>query len=309
MAPRPSPQVTVIVPCFNAAPWLRDCLGSIFNQSLQAAEVIVVDDGSTDESADIAAEYPVRLLRMGTNRGASAARNAGLRAAAHERIAWLDADDFWDPCHLGSVASLLDRHDAAAVAFSRVRFVDREDRVPWGLSAPCSGPEDLLSVSVDRCVVPIMAAITRRAACLEVGGFRESLRAAVDFDLWLRLAVRWPFVWTPEVTASYRWRLAPTQISADIARQDQSVWRSRMLVLGEVPSSAWRTRAHEIAEHVRARWTEDLARAWRRRDLQTLRFLLEIPDVPGTESVFSTRLRQFLGRPAPSGRRTVPAST
>lgn len=308
MASHPSP-VTVVVPCFNAAPWLRQCLGSVFSQSLPPAEVIVVDDGSTDGSADIVAEYPVRVLRMDTNHGASAARNAGLRAAAHERIAWLDADDFWDPTHLGVVVPLLDRHAEAVVAFSRVRFVDREGRVAWGLSTPCAGPEDLLSVSVLRCVVPIMAAITRRAACLEVGGFRESLQSAVDFDFWLRLAIIWPFVWTPEVTASYRWRLYPTQISADVASQNEAVWRSRMLVLGEVRSSTWHARAGKIAAAVRARWSEDLATAWQHRDLRALRFLLDIPGVPGPASVFSRRLRQVLGRPAPAARRAVRAST
>lgn len=294
------PPVSAIVPCFNAAPWLRQCLDSVFGQSHPPAEVIVVDDGSTDDSAALAAAYPVRLLRLEANRGSAAARNAGIRAAAHDLIAWLDADDFWDTDHLATVTPLIERCSDAAVAFGRVRFVDRSNRIPWGLAAPCPGPVDLLSESARRCVVPIMAAVTRRTACLDVGGFRESLRAAVDFDLWLRLAVRWPFVWTPQVTANYRWRLAPSQVSADVARQHRSIWQSRMLVRAELQASPASPRASAMDAPMREQWRTELAGAWQQRDLATVRLLLGLPGVPGEEGPFAARLQRFLGLAGPA---------
>ena len=98
----PDPLVSVIVPIYNVAPWLRQCLNSLKAQTLRQIEVIMVDDGSTDESGEIAKEYvcdewPVfRLIRHENNRGLSAARNTGIDEARSEWLMFVDSDDWVD---------------------------------------------------------------------------------------------------------------------------------------------------------------------------------------------------------------------
>jgi glycosyltransferase involved in cell wall biosynthesis len=285
--------VTAIVPCFNAGPLLRRSLDSIFIQSRTIDEVIVVDDGSTDGSAAVAAEYPVRLLRHERNRGASAARNAGLRAATHDLIAWLDADDCWDPEHCETVVPLLIEHPTAAVAFGRARFEGRADRVPWGQSGPCPGPVSFFWDSLLRCAVPIMAAVARRGPMLEIGGFRESLPASVDFDLWLRLSLTQLFVWTPDVTATYRWRQTSSQISSNRAAQRVALWQSRLLVWDQLRRSG-HTCADEMRGVLADLWVRDLAIRWHNRELDEISRLLHLPSSRELDGTLTGRVRRFL---------------
>ncbi len=115
------PPVSVIVPVYNSERFLAEALDSIARQSAPPAEIVVVDDGSTDESAAIAARYPsVRLVRQ-ANAGVSAARNAGLAAATGERLAFLDADDLFLPGKLAAQALALDAHPEWDGVFGHVR--------------------------------------------------------------------------------------------------------------------------------------------------------------------------------------------
>ncbi len=291
------PAVTAVVPCFNAAPWIRQCLESILDQSHPVEEIIVVDDGSTDSSADIVAEYPVTLIRLDENRGASAARNAGLDAASHPLVAWLDADDQWDPDHCATLVPLMARYPEAAVAFSRVRFAERPRRIPWGIATECSAPVSLFEDCLQRCAVPIMASITRRDVIRAVGGFREDLEAAVDFDLFLRLSLQHRFVWSTKVTATYRWRLSANQISSDERQQLCCQWRSRLLLWRELGRTGETSFAAATLARLRELWAGDLASSWRRRDVAAVRSLLELPDSGVLDGVLSSRLRTLLDRP------------
>jgi GT2 family glycosyltransferase len=285
--------VTAIVPCFNAAPWLRQCLESVLDQSRPVAEVVVVDDGSTDASAAIAAEYPVRVVRLGVNRGAAAARNGGIRAASHDILAWIDADDYWDDSHCAEVVPLLLSQPTAAVAFSRTRYLDERGREPWGEAAACESQVRFFPESFERCVVPMISAITRREACLAIGGFREELRAAVDFDFWLRLSYRYPFVWTAQVTASYRGRHAPGQLTADRPRARMSHWLARMDMWRELEQLA-DPAAAEVEEILREIWVAELAMLWRRRAWLEMQATLRAVQDARLETDYTARLRRFL---------------
>lgn len=94
--------VSAIIPVYNGEPWLADALRSIASQTRPADEVIVVDDCSTDRSAEIARAHGALVVHQPVNRGEGAARNAGIRAARGDAIAWLDADDYWTPHHLAT---------------------------------------------------------------------------------------------------------------------------------------------------------------------------------------------------------------
>src|SRR4029077_16592787 len=111
--PRGSPAVSAIVPCYNGAHWLAEAVQSIKAQSLPVQEIIVVDDASTDNSAEIAQKYGALVIRNTDNRGEGYSRNIGLRHASGDLIAWLDADDLWLPQHVRTLTELLQKYPQA----------------------------------------------------------------------------------------------------------------------------------------------------------------------------------------------------
>ncbi len=99
-APGEPLSISVVVPCFNREAFLGETLESALAQTRAALEIIVVDDGSSDRSVEIAKSYPVRVIEMDGNRGISATLNAGIHAAKGDLVALLDSDDLWQPDHL-----------------------------------------------------------------------------------------------------------------------------------------------------------------------------------------------------------------
>jgi hypothetical protein len=291
--------VTAVIPCYNAAAWLRSAIESVLTQSRPVAEVIVVDDGSTDASRAIASEYPVRLIETGANRGLSHVRNLGLRAAAHDLVAWLDADDYWDRQHCAVVVPLLERHAVAAVAFSAVREVGDLTGV-WQRPAPCEGPTRVLWDCFDATIVPAMSAVTRRQAALAAGGFREEIRIAADFEFWLRMAAKHPFVWTREVTANYRRHAR--QISAHPHAQQLSTHRSRALAARERQDAGEPDVARRMRDRARDLLDADLGDAWWLADMPRLRALLALAQAHGFDTPATRKLRRLAWMPSAGAR-------
>lgn len=276
-----SATITAAIPCFNAAPFLAEAIESVLAQTRPAVEVIVVDDGSTDGSGAIAARYDVKLVTLPDNLGHATARNAALRAAQGEYVAWLDADDTWLPHHLEVVGGLLDRFPEAAVAYGAAQLVGERSDV-WD-DFPCHHqPRSMLWECFRRTIVPAMSAVARKAALDEVGGFEESIRVAPDFDLWLRLAARYPFVSTPQVTVNYRWH--PGQISRNPLEQLRSIYQTRRRFIDRLLEQGDRELAGEASARLRAIYQEQLRSAWRRGDGRCLRSLLALHEtVPGSD--------------------------
>jgi len=287
--------ISAVIPCYNAAPWLRAAIESAFRQSRPAAEVIVVDDGSTDASRTIASEYPVRILEMPTNRGHATARNLALREATHDIVAWLDADDYWDPHHCAVVVPLLEAHPTAAVAFSAVRQLGDVTGV-WSMPTACQEPAFLFWECFATTIVPAMSAITRRQPALEIGAFREELRVAPDFDFWLRLSLKHPFVWTQQATSNYR-RHAH-QISSDPLAQLCSTYHARALVAAETEQAGDAALARRMRDRARDLLDDELANAWWAADMTTLRALLALADNCGFESAEIRKVRRLSRLPA-----------
>ena len=129
------PAVSVIVPVYNSGRYLGEALDSILAQDYQPLEVVVVDDGSTDDSAAVAAERPVRLIRR-PHSGIAPTRNAGLAAAGGELIAFLDADDTWLPGSLATRVDYLTAHPEVAYVLAHIEiFGDTELKIPSWLPA------------------------------------------------------------------------------------------------------------------------------------------------------------------------------
>jgi len=180
------PDITVVIPARNAAATLRDALGSLQAQTLQQWEAIVVDDGSTDDTAASAeamglSDPRIRVLRQ-PHRGVSEARNAGIEEARGEWLLFLDADDWIDPKHLKTLWAARQGVGLVHCGWVRVMPDGRRGR-------PCFGPsdEDLIQVMAQYCPFAIHACLVRRDAVQRAGGFDPELVTCEDWDLWQRI--------------------------------------------------------------------------------------------------------------------------
>ena len=209
MADESSILVSIIIPAYNAAEFIGETLDSVFAQTFTAYEVIVINDGSpdTEELERKLGGYPAKLRYVRQeNQGAAAARNAGLRVAAGELVAFLDADDTWLPTFLEKQVELLKRTAVDVVYADALLFGDSPLAGRTFLELqPTRGevtPENLLSVKVTVLTSTVLA---RKQPVIDVGLFDVKLRRGQDFELWLRLAKNGArFAYQQEVLARHR---------------------------------------------------------------------------------------------------------
>lgn len=214
--------ISVVMPCYNAAPYVGEAIGSVLRQTYPRVELIVVDDGSTDGSDAIverlAADNPGRISVLHqTNSGPYAARNRGLGHARGNFVAFLDADDFWD------AGALMKLHDALTAKLADIAYCGWQNVGEGVVSAPYVPPayerQDAVADFVRSCPWPIHGAVLRRSVIERLGGFSVRRFSSMDYDLWLRtLALTRNIVRVPEVLAFYRWHGAG-QVSAVKWRQ------------------------------------------------------------------------------------------
>jgi glycosyltransferase involved in cell wall biosynthesis len=205
------PSISVVIPCYNAAHFLRATIESILRQTRPATEVIVVDDGSTDDSARIAASFgpPVRVIRQ-RNQGESAARNRGIEAATGDWVAFLDADDLWLPTKLARQAGVI-RLAPADVVCVTCQFdlfgegmEDRRCELP-----PRYDSDHPLREMLTGYAVHVSAAVVHREAARRTP-FPEEIRHAEDAIFFVFLRSQGRFLEVPEVLVRYR-RHGPQQ--------------------------------------------------------------------------------------------------
>lgn len=183
--------VSVVIPCYNQARFLPSAIESALGQSYSPVEVVVVDDGSPDETAAVAAGYPaVQLLRT-PNQGLSAARNNGLAVATGSLCVFLDADDILLPNAVADGVKCLERGPERGMVFGRHVRIDPAGNPLQTSSTVLTGDpyEALLRWNIVGCPG---AALYRRQALESVGGFSLTCAAAEDYDMYLRLARRFP---------------------------------------------------------------------------------------------------------------------
>ena len=220
------PRVSVIVPAYNAAPFLRDALESVLRQTYTDWEVVVVDDGSTDRTQAVIEEtapaFHGRLRCIcQENRGTAAARNAAIAASSGELIALLDADDIWLEKRLEACVRVLDNRPEARLVHAQVICIDREGKIFGNPPAP---PEKYLSGRIAQHIYARRAhllapTVLFRRSCLRVAGnFDEDprMRSTEDRDLWFRIARFFDIAYLNEVVAHYR--VLPQSLSHDWER-------------------------------------------------------------------------------------------
>lgn len=302
-APGRTASVSVIVPSYNAERFLPEAIASVRAQTRPALELIVIDDCSTDGSVAVARRLGATCLSTSVHSGPSAARNVGLRAARGEVVAFLDADDYWEPEHLARTVALLERYPSAAVAFGGVRQftydddpTDVRETPPHRGGAPLGTPADIFWPLLRENLLSQSATVARRDVLLDVGCYDESMRYAEDYDLWLRVALRAPFVAVPSVTTNYRVHSAQSSRSA-ASRMAHGWWAARAHARTIVATTQPAQALERLDDVMRQAWEADLRGAWRTADRDLLDAVLAqhgaVPGVATMRSRWERRVRRF----------------
>lgn len=241
--------VSVVTATYNMGRYLAETLESILGQDYEQVESIVVDDGSTDDTAEVLARFAadprLRVVRQ-ANAGQTVAKNRGIAEARGEFIAFCDADDTWEPHKLSRQIPRFRADDQVAVVFSEIDNIDGEGR-------PLAGPR--MSRSEGRVTAPLLidnfvpfpSVVVRADALREAGGFDEKLTMSIDYDLWLRLSTRYRFAYVPEVLAHYR--LWPGQMSHKTGERLDNFERLFERFLAEHPGAVSRREVDRARVH------------------------------------------------------------
>ena len=196
--------VSVVIPCFNQGRFLADALDSVFAQSERPSEIVVVDDGSTDDTSAVAARYPGVTLVRQPNRGLAAARNAGVTATMGEFLVFLDADDRLRPDALVIGRRELEADPSCAFVYGHCERIDERGR-PLPTGPPLQVTGDHYEALLYRNYIWTPAVVMfRRSSCGAALRFNSAVDAAADLELYLRLTRRLRVCAHTQVVADYR---------------------------------------------------------------------------------------------------------
>ena len=203
------PTVSVVIPTYNRAAFLKEAIESVLAQTYQAWELIVIDDGSTDTTRETVEAYVKRDPRVRylyqSNQGLPKTRARSLEFVRGQYVAFLDGDDLFLPEKLACQVEFLDAHPDVGMVYSYVDFVDRRKRYRKTFpEQPAVTFEELL----DRNTIQSHAVLVRKACFDRVGSFRGDLKKSDDYEMWLRIAKVFSIAFLPKRVALYRWHEA-----------------------------------------------------------------------------------------------------
>lgn len=200
------PLVSVIIATFNCARYLPYALDSVFQQTYPHFEVLVIDDGSNDDTKTVMQSYLSKVTYLTQkNSGVAAARNNGVRNAKGEYISFLDADDLWEPDKLELQVRYLESHPDVAVAFGDMSSFNENGTFSFSVQKSFPVYEGWIfeRLLVNNFVMNITTMV-RKSIVLELNGFDEDLRIASDYHLYLRIALRYEFGYIDKVLSHRR---------------------------------------------------------------------------------------------------------
>lgn len=223
--------VSVVLPAHNSAATIDRALQSALAQDYRPLEIIVVDDCSQDNTADIVLQYsnlPVKLIKLSTHSGASGARNAGIMAATGDLVAFLDADDEWLPSKISRQMQLIEGNTQYSFVFCSADMYSEDHKNLGDLYRgyqPTAGEDTWKALLVSN-FVATPSVLVWRHHLVDLGGFDKSLKIGEDQDMWIRLALRGPaaFIADPLVRVYVR----PNSLSSGGFR-DQVVYTMPMI--------------------------------------------------------------------------------
>lgn len=204
-----TPRVSVLIPSHNHAPYLPAALQSVFDQTYRDYEIVVVDDGSKDDSVAILQGYGDRLrLIVQANRGTYPTLNRCIAESRGEYLAILNSDDLWAPTKLEKQVALLDAHPEVGLVHTGGHFIDGQGNIqpgnPLGFDWPRTPTGNIIAALV-RCNKIIASSVLVRRVCFErLGGFREDLFGSGDWEMWFRIALAWDIGYIDEPLTMYR---------------------------------------------------------------------------------------------------------
>lgn len=201
-----TPRISIIIPAYNALRFLPQTVASALAQTWQDFELLVVDDGSTDATSAWVAQHPdarVQLIQQ-TNQGAATARNTGIAATRGAYIAFLDADDLWEPTKLEKQVECLEAQPKVGLVHTAIRYIDENNReINRELGTQGDGDvwKEVVVYNPVRCgSTPLI----RRACFEKVGVFDPGFSFAEDWDMWIRIAAHYHFAVLNEPLVLYR---------------------------------------------------------------------------------------------------------
>ena len=274
----PHPSVTVVIPCFNQGRFLANAIRSVQNQRYEPLETIVVDDGSTDETAEVAAACGTRVIRQ-PNRGVGAARNTGLNVAGGELVIFLDADDELLPDAIESGVAFLETRPQISCVVRQCYSMDVD-----GHSLPSEQPavdsaglyREWLSQNF---VWTPGTAVFRRSSILAIGGFPTDVSASADYAVYLTLARRGGVALDPRPVLRYRQHddamsvdpVLMLRTTLEVLRRERAHVPPELMGAFEHGQRIWRTfYGEEIIARLRRDWRQGRLDRWHLHAVYTL---------------------------------------
>ena len=201
---------SIIIPLFNKENYIENTLKSVLNQTHTNYEIIIINDGSNDESESKVLKFKDSRIRLYSqkNQGVSVARNLGIEKSRYDYIAFLDADDLWMENHLETLNTLIYDFPNAGIYASRYQLIFNEGKtsIPKfnGISDDFYGiVHDYFNVSLNYAVATASSIAVPKYVFEKIGNFKSKISSGQDVDMWIRIALKYPIAISSKITASY----------------------------------------------------------------------------------------------------------
>ena len=215
---------SVVIPAYNRGKWVAEAVDSALSQDRHDFEVIVVDDGSTDNTEETLSVYKeMAVVIRQENAGVSVARNTGIENAQGEWVAFLDADDRWRPGHLGRLAEAIRKNPDAGLIYTDAMVIDDEGRELKEKRQPKMGDDPFIDLLLGNNITTSGAAV-KRECFSDIGMFLPDLKSGQDCDVWLRVADKYPVIHLPEISVDYRRQPESTVHTRGMAMRDDCLF-------------------------------------------------------------------------------------
>ncbi|NNE99536.1 MAG: glycosyltransferase [Pyrinomonadaceae bacterium] len=284
------PQVSVVIPAYNAERYLAASIESVFQQTYDRWELLVIDDGSTDSTGEIAGSYGNAAVKyfFTPNGGVSRARNIGIENASGKYVAFLDADDVWEPEKLEIQMDVLDRETNVKACYSAFFLVDENlNEVGVRRSKRKSNALNDLMLSGNVVATP-STVIAEKDLFSQVGGFDTDLSLCADWEMWIRLATKTEFAYIDEPLLKYRVHESNMSNNPRVLESDTILLLEKAFSLGGMPKNITDQKKLSYAKnfmifagaYFQSRMYSDFVRCALKSislDIRQLGYLLEFP--------------------------------
>lgn len=228
-----NPKVTVIMPVYNGANYIKEAVDSILNQSFKDYEIVVINDGSKDNTEEILDGYGDKIRYFyQNNAGTSVARNLGIREARGEYIAFLDQDDVYFPDKLERCLDYFKLNADVPMVYSNMLVIDQSGKklYDWLLTKKYFAEGYIYENLLKECFFCPSTVVIKKTLLLEVGGFDESVRGVEDFDLWLKIAKNHKIGLIRETLVKWRWHGKNTSTNSFMMDENRiKVYKKQLL--------------------------------------------------------------------------------